>query len=50
MNETELYKELGKLTKDKERWKESILKCYTDRAVDKRPKIWWNKNNENQKG
>ena len=24
MNETELYKELGILTKDKERWKESI--------------------------
>ena len=28
----------------------SFMKCYTDRAVDKHPKIWYNRTNQTRKG
>ena len=29
---------------------QEVLICYTDRAVDKHPKIWYNRNNQTRRG
>ena len=31
-------------------WPRNEMICYTDRAVDKHPKIWYNRNNQTRRG